>query len=311
MNETNYKLKQFRVLTVPEADADALLGAGSADAALLYLYLLRGGGGLDVARAAFDLRRSEKDIRAAADRLCGLGLLTTPGPLLPPAEELPEYNAAEVSRRSAESPEFRALVEETQAIYGRLLSSSELKTLFGIWDYLALPTDVIMLLLHSCADETAARCGEGKKPSFRTVEKEAYVWVNREIITYERAETYLTQKAQRNSLKGEVRKTLGIAGRALSPTEEKYIDGWLAMGFGPEALAEAYDRTVVKTGELKWKYMDSIVRSWDSKGLHAPDEIARGDRKKSPERTDYQTPVPGREDLERMKKLREKMRNGT
>lgn len=311
MNDMKYKLRQAMILPVPVSEAEALVASGSGDAALLYLYLLRAGGELDVSRAAFDLRRTEKDVRAAADRLRELGILTGAGQTLPPAEDLPEYSASEVSRRSAESTEFQALVEETQRVYGRLLSSTELKTLFGIWDYLALPADVIMMLIHACADETAVRCGDGKKPSFRTIEKEAYIWVNREIITYERAEYYLAEKAQRNSQKGELRKALGIAGRALSPTEEKYIDAWLAMGFGTQALAEAYDRTVVKTGELKWKYMDSIVRSWDSKGLHTPDEIINGDRKPALGRQDTSAQPLGREELERMKKLREKIRNGT
>lgn len=310
MEDAKYKLRGISVLTVPAADADALIAAGSADAALLYLYLLRRGGELDIARAAFDLRRAEKDVRAAASNLQDLGILATPDKPLLPAEELPEYNAAEVSRRSTESPEFQALIEETQRVYGRLLSSTELKTLFGIWDYLALPADVIMLLIHHCADETAARYGAGKVPSFRAVEKQAYVWVNREIITYDRAEAWLSELAQRDEQKNEIKKALGIVSRELSPTEEKYIDSWLEMGFGTEALAEAYDRTVVKTGELKWKYMDSIVRSWDSKGLHTLDEIEKGDRRPSAGRSAGGTQDPGREDLERLKKLREKIRNG-
>lgn len=309
MEDAKFKLRGISVLTVPAADADALIAAGSADAALLYLYLLRSGGELDVARAAFDLRRAEKDVRAAAANLQDLGILATPDKPLLPAEELPEYNAAEVSRRSTESPEFRALIEETQRVYGRLLSSTELKTLFGIWDYLALPADVIMLLIHHCADE-AARYGAGKVPSFRTVEKQAYAWVNREIITYDRAEAWLSELAQRDERKNEIKKALGIVSRELSPTEGKYIDSWLEMGFGTEALAEAYDRTVVKTGELKWKYMDSIVRSWDSKGLHTLDEIEKGDRRPSSFRGAEDKQIPTREELERMKKLREKIRNG-
>ncbi|MCC8357708.1 MAG: DnaD domain protein, partial [Oscillospiraceae bacterium] len=78
---------------------------------------------------------------------------------------------------------------------------------------------------------------------------------------------------------------LGIQGRRLSPTERKYIDDWITLGFGPEALALAADRTVTNTGDLKWKYMNSIVHSWHQKGLHTVEEIEKGDRKPAARRT--------------------------
>lgn len=49
------------------------------------------------------------------------------------------------------------------------------------------------------------------------------------------------------------------------------------MGFSDGALAEAYDRTVVSTGALKWPYMNKILVNWHQKGLHTPEEIAQGD----------------------------------
>jgi DNA replication protein DnaD len=49
------------------------------------------------------------------------------------------------------------------------------------------------------------------------------------------------------------------------------------MGFSPEAVSIAYDRTVLKTGALKWPYLNSILKSWHQKGLHTPEEIETGD----------------------------------
>lgn len=39
---------------------------------------------------------------------------------------------------------------------------------------------------------------------------------------------------------------LGITGRQLTPTETRYINSWLDMGFDIDTLLEAYDRTVTK-----------------------------------------------------------------
>ena len=55
-------------------------------------------------------------------------------------------------------------------------------------------------------------------------------------------------------------------------TNRKFLS--FALGFSAGARELAYDRTVLKTGRLQWKYMDSIVRSWHGKGLHTPEEIA-------------------------------------
>lgn len=298
------------VLTMPLRDAERLTDAANAFDALLYIYILKSGGELDLPQAARALRVPEDDVRAGAGRLTALGILSgVPAGqnVLSPAQELPEVSAEDIVRRTADSDDFKALVAETQSIYGRLLSTSELKTLFGFYDYLALPPEVIMLLIHHCAEQTEKRCGPGKKPSFRTLEKQAYAWVNREIITYERAEQYIADEARRGERLNEAAAALGIRDRTLTATERRYIDSWLDMGFDIPSIAEAMERTVTNTGGVKWRYMDGIIRSWDSKGLHTLSEIASGDKK--PARASAEPAQgPTAEEFERMKKLREKVR---
>ena len=63
------------------------------------------------------------------------------------------------------------------------------------------------------------------------------------------------------------------------------MESWLSMGFGSEALALAYDRTIVSTGRLTWAYMDKIVRSWYEKGLFTPEDIEKGDTRPSRRKT--------------------------
>lgn len=298
-------------LTMPLHDAERLTDAANAFDALLYIYLLQCGGELDAPQAARALRVSEPTVLESAGRLAALGILSgTPQrrEVLEPAQELPEVSAEDIARRTADSDDFKALVAETQHIYGRLLSTSELKTLFGLYDYLALPPEVIMLLIHHCAEQTERRYGPGKKPTFRTLEKEAYAWANREIITYERAEQYIAETQRRGEKLTQAADALGIRDRTLTTTERRYLESWLDMGFDPAAIAEAMERTVTNTGGVKWRYMDGIVRSWDSKGLHTLAEIAAGD-KKSARGAPEAAQGPTAEEFERMKKLREKVRN--
>lgn len=310
MGEKSYRLSA-NVCALPAADADKLISAGDGDSALLYIYLLRRGEAPDAELSAA-LGMDGKRLAAAAARLRGMGLLSAEEGRVPPAQELPEYTSEEVVRRSGEDPAFRGVLAEAERLLGHTLSGADTRTLFGIYDYLGLPVDVIMELMHHCADEARLKYGPGRVPRMRDIEKEAYIWANREIMTFEQAEEYIRSRARlRDEMEG-VKRALGISGRPLAPSERKYVESWLELGFGAEALALAYDRTVTNTGQLKWSYMNKIVLSWHDKGLHSREEIERGDApRRSAAKPRTERPASsGAGDLERMKKIYDKVRGG-
>ena len=310
MGDGSYRLSAA-VCAMPASDADKLIAAGSGDCALLYIYLLRCGPAPDeeLCRA---LGMDAGRLAAAAGKLRSLGLLATGAQRLPPAQELPQYTSEEVVRRTGEDPAFRGVLSEAERLLGHTLSGADTRTLFGIYDYLGLPVDVIMELMHHCADEARLKYGPGRVPRMRDIEKEAYIWANREIMTFEQAEEYIRSRARlRDEMEG-VKRALGISGRPLAPSERKYVESWLELGFGAEALALAYDRTVTNTGQLKWSYMNKIVLSWHDKGLHSREEIERGDApRRSAAKPRTERPASsGAGDLERMKKIYDKVRGG-
>lgn len=318
MDDRRYRLTGGQSLAVPLADADALLSACDGTAALLYLYALRCGGDFPVRAAAAALKRTDAEIEKALQKLCTLGVFAAggaKGAAMPqPAEELPEYTSEDIALRVGENGEFRAVVEETQRILGRTLTGADLKTLFGIYDYLRLPAEVIFLLVNHCVEETRERLGPGKLPSMRSIEKEAYVWYNREILTLETAEEYLVRERARRGELADLKRLLQIRDRNFSATEKKYVESWLDMDFPMESIALAYDKTVVKTGGLTWKYMDSILQSWNRKGLHAPEEIETGDgqprtsRGQAPASISAKADKP-RDDAALMRKLLDRSKN--
>lgn len=162
-----------------------------------------------------------------------------------------------------------------------------------------------MLLVVYCIGETEEKAGQGRKPSMRAIEKEAYIWARNEIICLDAAEEYIRRSAQKRLGRQNICSVLGIKGRALSPGEEKYVASWVDMGFPPESVEEAYDRTVLNKGALVWPYMNSILKSWHSKGLHTPREIAAGDgRGQTPQARDGAADG----ELERMKRSLDKLK---
>ena len=283
---------------ISQASADRLIAAHDGDVALLYIYLQRTGS--DLEGAARELCRTMGEIEAAHEKLLRMGLIGTasvPSPAapaelpraerqreikLPPAEELPEYRAEDIVRRSKEDDAFAAIVAEAQKVLGHVLSSSDLKRLFGIYDYLALPPEVVLELLNYCVSISCSPSGEGRRPSMRFIEKEAYAWVHMEIFTLEQAEEYIQKSQLRRGDIGKISEALGIRGRALTPSEQRFISSWLDMGFTLDAIELAYDRTVTNTGALKWGYMNKILQTWHEKKLHTPAEIESNDPRRKP-----------------------------
>ena len=310
MDHKGYTLRS-ELCSMSGADADKLIESGDGDCALLYIYLLRRGTAPagELCRA---LGMTKQRLDAAASKLKGLGLIDG-GEKPDGPDEPPQYTAEEIVRRSGEDPGFRAVLAECENVLGHTLTGADTRTLFGIYDYLGLPTDVIMVLLHHCAEECRRRYGPGRVPTVRQLEREAYVWVNREIMTLEQAEQYIRSREELRSGVERLRRSLGINDRQLSPTERKYLETWLSAGFEPEAIELAYDKTVTNTGSLKWNYMDSIMRSWNEKGLHTVRDISERDgapRRRIAPAAQSSGSEARSDELERMRRLYDKVKNG-
>lgn len=295
------------------AARDKLIAAHDGDTALLWLWLCRSGV-YNGDRAAEELCRTLGEMDRAYEKLCRMGLY----PITPdrketpssPAEELPQYTVNDVLRRSSEDGSFKAVLQEAERVLGRSLSSPDMKILFGIYDYLALPTEVIFVLLNYCTELYRQKYGPGRLPSMRSIEKEAYSWANNEILTLEQAEEFIEESRSRRSRAEEIKAALGIRGRELTPTERKYVFSWLDMGFSVDALSVAYDRTVTNTGSLKWNYMNKIVSSWHQKGIHTVQEIEEKDRRTPTPAKNTESNAPASQaELARLRSIYEKVKN--
>lgn len=269
------------VVAMPAEAADRLIASGSGDAALLYLYLLRKNGAASLEEAGNALRWDGARLTTAWDVLSGKGLapaMPQAAPTKPLQEEPPEYTAEDIARElDDQNSPFPALVGEVQRRLGKILSTVELKTLYTIYDFLALPAEVICLLVSWCVEEMERKYGPGRMPKMPQIRKEAFVWHRLGVDTAEAADAYIKRQAEMRTREGQVLSLLGITGRPAVDGERKYIAAWTDMGFGDEVIRMAYERTVLKKQTMSWPYMNSILRSWHQKGLHTPAEIETGD----------------------------------
>ena len=265
-------------LNMDRVDVRKLLSSGSADAALLYIYLKAGN---DLDGAESDLNMTPSRISCAAATLRQLGLVCDDKPCHIMAGERPSYSEQDVQRAEREDRSFESLCGEVQRLLGRVLSTEELKILLGFVHYLGLSPEVISILIYYCK-ERARMKGNLRSPSLRTIEKEAYAWAERGIDTPDEAAAYIHRQNVKNNRMSKLMAILQIRGRSLTAAEERYAVAWLEMGFDDQAIAMAYERTCLNTGGLSWAYMNKILQRWHEAGIHTAEAIQSGDRKPVP-----------------------------
>lgn len=258
-----------------ESSVRKLLGTASPDAALLYIFVY---GGNQPEAAEELLHMSASRIACASATLRQLGLWPeTRRSCIAPGER-PSYSEKDVLTTMDRDSSFRGLYEEVQRVLGRPMNTEELKILLGFVNYLGLPTEVVVTLVHFCKTRNQMR-GSSRNPSLRTIEKEAYYWAENGIDTLEEAAAYTQHQNFRHSRLHHLMEILQIRGRNLTQAEEKYAQGWLDLGMEDSAIAMAYERTCLNTGGLNWAYMNKIIQRWGQQGLLTADAVKDGDRK--------------------------------
>jgi len=320
MTESTFELPDQSPVTMTGFAAARLIEAADGEAALLYIYILKNRGEFRLSEASKALRMTQARVSAAASALAAMGLLSQRDAPIPErrtltTDEMPQYDAQDIRAAAGQDGIFSSLVGEVQRSLGHLLSSAELTKLFGIYDYLGLPPEVILTLISYCTVEYRRRYGEGRTPTMRFIESCAFRWEREGVVTLEAAEAYLRRSGERHEKLSAFRRELGLHERQLTRSEREYLEKWSDMGHSADAVALAYDRTVSQTGRLAWKYMDTILSAWHEKGLHTAEEAEKGDaRPAGARRRETGAPAarlkPDASELARVKRALEEIKNG-
>lgn len=267
------------------------------DCALMYAYASACGGRCRPADFAihtgFDDRRVER-----CRSLLILYKVCRPAGATP--IEVTGYTPAELLAARKADPSFSGLCDYFEQTLKHPIRKSEIETLYGIYDKLNLPADVIMLMINYCRSRG--------RLSARELEKTAYSWHDKGIATYALAAEAADRADSRGREYARVLAIFGIKDRAPSESEEKYISAWLDMGVSDELIGMAYDRTVMRTGKLQWRYMHRILDDWHKKGLASRKQVEQAEGAVSSSRPQRQTPRPQESVVETVSRMFEQKR---
>lgn len=176
----------------------------------------------------------------------------------------PHYNSEEVFDIIAASDELQLLLVTAQKILGKLPSASSTIILYELYDWLKMPSELILRLLEYCAEL-------GKK-DLRYVEKVAISWSKMGINTCEMADEYISRQNKKYKFANGTKNIFGITQRNYTPTEQRYIDSWYELGFSLDLISYAFDYTVSQTGKLTFPYMNTVLLAWNEKGIKNADD---------------------------------------
>ena len=178
----------------------------------------------------------------------------------------PSYKQSEISRQLTDNPKVGRMYRMVSQIMGKTLSTADTELLYSLYDYYALPAEVILVLVEYYVSK-------GKR-SMRTIEKEAAKWASSQIDTVEKARRYIKKREEFLSYAYRVRTIVGVADRSLSAKELEYINRWqneFKMDF--DMVKAAFELTVNQTGKLSFAYMNKILESWSKNNIRKKDDI--------------------------------------
>lgn len=188
------------------------------------------------------------------------------------------------SQRLAVDEELKFLVGEAQLALGKVLSNSDISVMLMLKDTCGLPMDVILMLIQYCISID--------KANMRTIEKIGVGWADDGIYSVEAAENRIEKIKQTNKNFSIVSSSFGLKNVG-SPTKKQleYGDKWVGeWKFSPEMLREAYERCVDSKGEMNFRYIDGILKRWNSNNIKSREELAKFENsvnKKSNRKTSY------------------------
>ncbi len=200
-----------------------------------------------------------------------------------PSAEKPQYSQSQIAQSVDRDEQLQMLMQAAEQVLGKMLTVSAIESLYGMYDWLGLPVEVILKLLEYCV-------GIGKK-SMAYIEKVAITWHKEGIVTPEAAQAYLTSESEKRSFVYKAKQIFGIDNRNFTSKEEGYVRKWQAMGVSEALLSFAFDYTVDNTGKLAFAYMDKVLSAWKEAGANTPQQAQKFIDAYKQENTEKEKPV--------------------
>ena len=171
-----------------------------------------------------------------------------------------KYESADVAVAVSHDKHLSEMLQISEQLLGRTLSSQDAETLYWFYDELRFTPEVVLMLLEYCVSKG--------KTNMNYIEKVAIGWHEAGISTMEQVTQYIETEQEKGNYLRAIRKIMGLTDRALSQSEEQYLMKWRKeCDMSEEMVALAYEYCIIQTAKLSFPYMDKIIARWNRQGI--------------------------------------------
>ncbi len=167
-----------------------------------------------------------------------------------------DLSASEIADLITGSADISELFKTAESILGTITHNQQ-NSLIWMYSYLGLKKEVIITLLAYCASI------EKTNPGY--VEKIAYNWSENEINTLDAAQDEVSRLTKFYDFTGKIMKSFEMKQRPTSK-QSKFIDQWQNAGYSMELIHYAYEKTIERTNQLSFEYINAILLNWQNNG---------------------------------------------
>ena len=186
----------------------------------------------------------------------------------PLSREVGDMTAGEIAE-TVSREQMTAFIDSMQQLAGRVFNTRELETVVALAADVPFSQEYLLTLASYCKKKSGR-----ERFSVRYMAQVAYTMLERECLTVEQLNAYLTAAEKFASKEWQLRRLLGIGERRLTAKEQEFFITWTGTyGYGEEIIGIAYDITVDRTGKISLAYMDKLVRAFFEAGCKTEADV--------------------------------------
>lgn len=164
------------------------------------------------------------------------------------------YSRSDLMTAMQGNEKIKQLFTLSSQLLNKTLNTNDMNIIYMFYDYLKFPPEVIFSLLEYCVSSG--------KSNMRYIEKVALSWADNEINTAAKASAFIRQRNKESLFEKKYKTMFKISGRDFTESELKLLKTWINdLKASDEEIMKAYETTVVNTGKVAFKYMDSVLRN--------------------------------------------------
>ncbi len=164
------------------------------------------------------------------------------------------YSRSDLLTAMQGNEKIKQLFTLSAQLLNKTLNTNDMNIIYMFYDYLKFPPEVIFSLLEYCISIG--------KSNMRYIEKVGLAWSDNDINTVAKASAFIRQKNKENEFEKKYKSMLKITGRDFTESELKLLKSWVnELKVSDELIKEAYEITVMNTGKIAFKYMDTVIRN--------------------------------------------------